>query len=232
MNRWTKSEEQVLIKYYPDLGTLTTILDRTPAAIRHKFQRISGRCSPYKPLVEEKRIGYFDIETSQLQADFGICYSWVIKVKGKNEYYGSIITRNEIIAGMLDKRVMEELMDAFQNFDIIYTYYGSRFDIPFVRTRTLIHGLEFIPRGQIIHRDLYYLARRCLKLSSNRLANVCRVLGIEGKTNIEQRYWVLANTGNPTALKYIAEHNKGDVDILEKVHEKLSKFEAPSRRWM
>jgi hypothetical protein len=64
------------------------------------------------------------------------------------------------------------------------------------------------------------------------LENVCRALGIPGKTHIEQRFWVLANTGNPDAIKYICEHNKADVEILEKAHERLAKFESIGRRWM
>ena len=207
--------------------------ERTKAAVLRKAQLMNLKVKRKlrKELIED-RVGYLDIEASQLVADFGILYSWCIKQQGTNHYDQSIITREEILNGTLDKRVVEELIDAMRKYTLLYTYYGSRFDVPFIRTRALIHEVPFIPRGEIEHRDLYYLARRVLRLHSNRLENVCSVFGIKGKTKIEQKYWILANTGNPEALKYIAEHNRADVTILEKVHEKLASFEAQQRRWL
>lgn len=169
---------------------------------------------------------------SQLAANFGIIYSWVIKEQGKKKYDSAVITRKEILDGTLDKRVVQDCIDAMKEYTLIYTYYGTKFDVKFIRTRALIHGLDFIPRGEVEHRDLYYLAKRVFRLHRYRLETVCDALGIVGKTHIDQRLWILANTGNPEALKYIYDHNLADVDILERAHEKMAEFETRTRRWL
>ena len=233
--KWKESEEVSLKSNYPRLGYKVCSLfpNRTSASVIRKAEIMGLKVDKkLRQSMHEDRIGYLDIEASQLKADFGICYSWYIKEQGTDNYDFSAITRAELLNGTLDKRVISELIETLDKYTVIYTYYGSRFDIPFLRTRALIHGLDFIPRGEVESRDLYYLARRCLCLSSKSLENVCRALGIPGKTHIEQRFWVLANTGNPDAIKYICEHNKADVEILEKAHERLAKFESIGRRWM
>jgi len=233
--KWLENDVILLRENYPIMGYRVCELfpERTKASVLRKAQMLNLKVKRKlrKELMED-RVGYLDIETSQLVADFGICYSWCIKEAGKEHYEQSTITRQELLDGTLDKRVIEELVDAMRHYTLLYTYYGSRFDVPFVRTRALMHEIPFIPRGEIEHRDLYYLARRVLRVHSNRLENVCAVLGIKGKTRIEQRYWILANTGEPEAIRYIAEHNRADVTILEKVHERLAEFEAQQRRWL
>jgi uncharacterized protein YprB with RNaseH-like and TPR domain len=65
-------------------------------------------------------------------------------------------------------------------------------------------------------------------LSRNSLDNACDYLGIKGKTPIDKNTWRAAKYGDPKALKEVLEHNKGDVVILEKLHNKLE-F---SRKWI
>lgn len=233
--KWTKEELEKLKANYPSMGFRSCDLFpyRTPASVIRKAELLRLKVDrKIREDGKEDRIGYLDIEASQLCADFGICYSWYIKEQGTDHYDYSYVTREELLDGTLDKRVVYELIEAMNKYTLIYTYYGSRFDIPFLRTRALVHNLKFIPRGEVQHRDLYYLARRVLKLSSNRLENVCRILGIEGKTHIDQRFWVLANTGNKEAIEYICDHNKADVDILELAHLRLAEFESMGRRFM
>jgi uncharacterized protein YprB with RNaseH-like and TPR domain len=232
---WTEEEIQKLVENYPLLGykVISMFPDRTKSSVLRKadWMSLKDKKGLFKATKTDV-VGYLDIEASQLDADFGIMYSWVIKYQGQNKYEMGIVTRQEILDGVLDKRVCEDLVTALKKFTLVYTYYGTGFDIPFIRTRCLMNGVKFVTRGEVEHRDAYYLARRCLKLHRNSLDNVCATLGIKGKTHLEGRYWILANSGNPEALAYILDHNKADTVILEKVHEVLAEFEAPKMRWV
>jgi len=235
VKKWTNEEENKLRENYPILGykVIDLFPGRTKSSVLRKADWLDLKVlRKRRKELREDRIGYLDIEASQLKADFGIVYSWVIKKQGENKYLSSIIKREEILNGTLDKRVCQELVKALKEFTLIYSFYGTFFDIPFLRTRCLMNKVEFIPRGEIEHRDVYFLARRCLRLHSNRLESVCDALDIKGKTRLEGRYWILANSGNVEALKYIFEHNIADTQILEKVHEVLAQFEYPQRKYM
>ena len=179
------------------------------------------------------KVGFFDIESTGLSADFSWMISWYIKTLGEDEYYHGVVTPEEIREGILDKRIVEELVEALKKYKRIYSYYGSRFDVPYCRTRALAQGLVFVPYGLVEHRDLWYLARRILKIHRNRLENVCEILGIEGKTHLKPLVWIRANTGDQGSLEYIEDHNRMDVIILEKVFKKIQEFEARNaRRYM
>jgi uncharacterized protein YprB with RNaseH-like and TPR domain len=230
MSEWLKTEDKVLKKYYPVLGTKSAkfLTGRSIDAIEHRARRLGIKYTP----IGEGPVGFLDIETSGLQADFNFMFSWSIKTADSKEIISAVITPEELHTGILDKRIIKELIKVMYNYKRIYTYYGTLFDIPFIRTRALYHKLEFIPYGLVQHKDVYYLARRILRIHSKRLQSVCGLLGIKGKTHLEPRIWVMANTGNPKALKYILEHNKADVIILERAYKKLQTYEGRTRRFI
>ena len=124
----------------------------------------------------------------------------------------------------LDRNVVKKLLKDIQRFDRLYTWYGARFDIPYIKARALIHGLDADPvsYGSRFHKDLYFVGRRNLKISSRRLENVARLLlGKSNKTRLEPILWTKAQMGDRKALKYVVEHCDYDVIDLEKVHRKL-----------
>ncbi len=235
VKKWSIEEENLLRENYPLLGVkvLSLFPTRSKSSVLRKASWMSLKIKKgLRNAIREDISGFLDIECSQLNADFGIIYSWVIKYAGQNKYESAVITREEIMDGTLDKRVCQELIEALKKFTVIMTFYGTNFDIKFIRTRCLINNIPFVVRGDVEHKDVSYLEKRCLRLHSGRLESVCDALGVVGKTRLDGRYWILANSGNPEALKYIFEHNKADTVILEKVYEKLVEFEAPKMRWV
>lgn len=170
------------------------------------------------------RVGYIDIETSNLKANFGIVLSYAIKEKGKNTIYSRCISKRELRNGTLDKKLISDCIRDMKNFDVLMGYYSSRFDIPFLRSRALYWNLKFPIYGELMHKDIWYMVRTKLCLHSNRLETACQHLGIKGKTHMDGTYWITALTGNEEALKYILEHNKMDVIILEKLHDRIKQF--------
>ena len=173
------------------------------------------------------KIGYFDIETDNLNADFGTVLTWCIKDKDGEIYY-DVIKKEEMFNGYGDKRIVESFINKLQEYSIIIGYYSSMFDLPFMRSKSLYYNIDFPHYSSIYHWDLYYTVRNKLHLSRNSLDNVCNYLGIDGKTHIDKNIWRLAKYGDNEALDYVLEHNKYDVIITEQLHNRLE-F---SRKWI
>jgi len=170
------------------------------------------------------KIGYLDIESSNLKADFGIMLSYCIKEANKKEILGRSINKDELNNGTLDKNLVRECISNIGKFNLIITYYGTKFDLPFIRSRALYWGIEFPKFGSHNHKDCYYMIKNRLCIHRNRMEDAARLLGIEGKTHIDGYYWITALTGNSKALGYILDHNKADVEVLEKVYNKVKDF--------
>jgi len=173
---------------------------------------------------KELRVGYLDIETSNLKANFGIMLSYAIKEKGSKKLYCSTINKKEIDDGTLDKRIVRDCISDMKKFDVVMGYYSTKFDIPFIRSRAMYWGIEFPMYGELLHKDIWYMVRAKMCLHSNRLESACKHLGIEGKTHIESIHWIRALSGDKKALAYILDHNKKDVIILEKLHNRIKEF--------
>jgi uncharacterized protein YprB with RNaseH-like and TPR domain len=181
--------------------------------------------SCYKGEVEDtEKVGFLDIEASNLKANFGIMLSYCIKVRGKDEILCDVINKKDMSNG-LDKRIVKNCIDDLRKFDRIVGHYSTKYDLPFIRTRALILGIDFPFYGEINHTDVYYMARHKLCLSSNRQGVIAEaVLGEDIKTRIEPKYWIPALQGDPESLAYILDHNKRDAIQLEGNYEKLECF--------
>ena len=239
--KWTKEEVELIEKYFK--SSITELLlfnkilainpNRTYGAILRKIYEYKENGWGKKNYLKKLRVGYLDIEATGLQGNFAHMLSLFIKVQGQKKYYSSIIMKKEIFDGDFDKRLVKELLVAFEHFDVLYTHYGSdyRFDLPFIRTRVYRHKLEkMLP--QFMEKfilDTFSIAKAKLKLHSNRLDSIADALGITNikKTPLSPSIWEMGKVGQPKALEYIAKHNKHDVILLEAIHKKLSYVENP-----
>ena len=194
------------------------------------------------------KIGYLDIETDGLRADFSTMLTWCVKEKGGKVHHDAI-TKEELFNGKTDQRITQSLIDKMREFKIIVTYYGTGFDLPFVRTKALRYNMDFPAydiyteytksgkeiiriKPELIHWDIYYTVKSKMNLSRKSLDNACDYLGIKGKTPIDKDVWRLAKYGDKSALKEVLVHNKADVEILEQLHDKLVKFAKWERKGM
>jgi uncharacterized protein YprB with RNaseH-like and TPR domain len=180
----------------------------------------------------KERVGFFDIESSNLVADFGVMLSYSIKDGDSKQILCSVLTPQDISKakfGEEDKRLVSQCIKDLGKFDRIVTYFGSRFDVPFLRARALSMDLEFPNYGTLKHTDLYFIIRGRVALSSKRLENACRVLlGHTDKTRIDSKYWRAGVRGDKKSLSYILDHNKHDVLDLEKLYQKMIHFSKPT----
>jgi uncharacterized protein YprB with RNaseH-like and TPR domain len=183
------------------------------------FRDYTGQFAPVP-----QRMGHLDIEASQLKADFGHIYSWAIKSHKEHQIFSDVLKVRSLDE---EKRVVQSLLRTMRSFNILTTYNGTRFDIPFIRTRAMYHGLQFPEFGTIFHRDIYYVARGRLLTHNRKLETVARFLGIHGKTPLDPAIWVAASFGDKKAISYIFNHNLEDVKVLEKVYLALEPYMKP-----
>ena len=169
-----------------------------------------------------ERIGFLDIEATSLNASFGYMLSYCIKRHG-----GDVIKRPiepaEVKSHRYDKRLCEQFLQDIGEFDRLVTYYGTRYDIPFLRTRCLYWNLDFPPMGTMFHTDMYFTVRNKLRLYRNRLETACDMFGIESKGHrLTPSVWQDAQTGDKKAIDFVLTHNIEDVVSLEALWEKLN----------
>ncbi|MDD4996360.1 MAG: ribonuclease H-like domain-containing protein [Patescibacteria group bacterium] len=178
---------------------------------------------------EENRIGYFDIESSSLVADFGFCICWKILSKD-GEMFGRVIKKEEVLQREApDKNLMKELVDTFGQFDLLYTYNGTRFDFPFVRTRSVICNVDFPTFGAVKHKDIYYPIKNKFRLHRKSLEVACEMLlGNTTKTRWMGKHWIGAVQGVSKSLDYIEEHCENDVRDLKALTDLVIDFVNPN----
>lgn len=169
-------------------------------------------------------IGFFDIEASNLKADFGIMLSYCIK-EHNGKIYKGLITPQQLRSATQDRSLVKQCVADLQRFTRIVTYYGARYDLPFVRSRALYHGVDFPPLGSLYHTDLYDWVRRKMRLHNNRMQSACELLEIPSKEHrLLGGIWNRALTGDKSALRFILKHNEEDVLSLEELWERLLPF--------
>ena len=204
--------------------------NRTYKAVTRKIESLGFRKPKRYKTGHELTIGYLYIESTGFSANIDVMLSWCIKGRGNKKVAGACITREELMSEKSDARIVELLIDEMNKYDVIFTYYGTRFDIPFIRTRALYHGTYFPPYKKKSHKDLYYVVRSKLKLHRSSLQAATEFFGIDGKTRIKPEYWQKARWGDKKSLKYVYDHNVADVEILELLHRKLEEHAPPMVR--
>jgi uncharacterized protein YprB with RNaseH-like and TPR domain len=181
----------------------------------------------------QKRVCFFDIETSHLKANLGVILSYCILDNQTGEIRYAVVDPKDLRKkDGRDRKVVRKCLDDLADFDLIVGYYSSRFDIPYIRTRAMIWGMEFPVYGTRQQKDLYYTVKYKFALHSNRLDVACRtILGHSDKTILDTDIWMdAAYSGDPEALAYILKHNKNDVTDLKKLYDKVLDYSYPITR--
>lgn len=173
------------------------------------------------------KIGVLDIEADGLKADFSTMLTWSIKDLGGETHY-DVVTKADLFSGDADKHIVESAVNKLKEYSIIIGYYSTKYDLPFIRTKALHYGLAFPEYGSLYHFDLYYTVKSKLCLSRNSLDNATNYLGISGKTPIDKEIWRTAKYGDPVSLREVLAHNIADVEITERLYQRL----IPFRKWI
>lgn len=122
-----------------------------------------------------------------------------------------------------DKHVCEEIYNVLKDADAIVTHNGRRFDWKFLQTRLIYNGLP--PLHNIPHIDTCVVARSNLLSFNNRLGYLGEWLVSDTKLeNGGWDLWVKVYNRQKTAMRTMVKYCKQDVDLLEKVFDKLKPF--------
>ena len=231
--RWTKAMQEDLLELRADHpGWSTRKLSEEMGLPWKAVDNALYRYNAYPPehWVDHVRTGFFDIETTDLRANRGFMLCWGI-LATDGTIYSDCIRPSEIRSPNIepDKRVVKSCLDAIEgHFDLLVTYNGTNFDVPFLRSRALVHGLLFPAYGQKLHVDMYYATKALLKLTNNRMGTASAFLGGSDKDSYDIRVWNQAARGDAEAIGHIYSHNLSDLHITQERFVAL----GPYRKWM
>lgn len=173
------------------------------------------------------RAASFDLETTNLNGNFGIILCGCIKPFDKSvvtfradKYKTWDHNRSN------DSQISRDIFNELAKYDIWIAHNGNKFDVPFLRTRLAAAGYA-MPQPRLI--DPVRIARRYHRIAYNSLEQVSEALNVYAenpelrKTMVEGRVWnKAALDGDRRAMDYIVEHCVADVKLLEKVADKLN----------
>lgn len=173
----------------------------------------------------KERIGYLDIETSDLKGDYGMILTYSILPEDSDEILCSTIKQKEMWSGKFDRRIVSDLCKDLAKFDRLITFYGARFDIPFIRTRALRYNIPFPGYADIKHTDVFDTIKRKFKLRRRSLQVACDFFQIPSKNHpLVPEIWWKAIIGHPDGLAYMLEHNQEDVVCLKELWHRVNKY--------
>lgn len=186
-----------------------------------------------------EKLAYLDIEAEDLKADYGIMFCWCLWDAQKKHLFKDTISLTDIkkysshnrhTPPKDDTRIIQSLVDLLIQYDRVYAHYGSRFDLPFLRTRALICGVKFPPYGSLNQTDTWIIAKNKLKLSRNTQENLClKVLGKTRKDHLSHSIKHGCLRGEPWALNAALIHCEGDVYDLRDVAPVIDPFVKRSK---
>lgn len=169
-----------------------------------------------------------DVALNQIKEDTHLL-SWAAKWQGEEE----VMYMDQRNARNLedDKKIIEKLWKLMDDADIIIGHNSRQFDIKRINSRILAHGLH--PTSSFKQIDTLEIAKKYFNLTSNKLEYLANLLltGKENKKLVDRKFsgfslWTECLSGNLAAWKEMEAYNKRDVEVLEKVHNKLSAWDT------
>lgn len=155
-----------------------------------------------------ERAAFFDIETTGLDQRHDAVTTVSVRQGGETTTF---VRDRDLTA--------ERLRETFDNADLLVSFNGKRFDVPFLKTSFDLGDVLDRP-----HLDLMYPARR-IGLTGG-LKQIERDVGIErdrpdlaGEDAV--RLWYDYQRGDETALETLVSYNREDVDHLETVADRV-----------
>jgi len=155
---------------------------------------------------------YIDIETtglSRLYADLTVIGIGLDKGR-----------KVEVIQLIEDDLYEARLLEVLEGVDEVYSYNGSRFDLPFIEAKL---GVDL--KTSFKHTDLMYDCWRHdlkggLKIVERKLGIERKLKDVDGRVAV-QLWWDYVNDNDEQALQTLLDYNKDDVVNLRVLRRKL-----------
>lgn len=168
----------------------------------------------------------FDLETSSLEADFGVILCGVVLPDGGEPKVFRADTLNKKWSKCRsdDSAVVLAIAEELKQYQVLVGHNAKWFDLPFIRSRLMRWGLPPFPEPRLI--DPLLIARNHLRHKFNGLDSLAKFLGVKDqKTDVLGDTWMRASLdGDRKAMDEIVEHCRLDVLILERVFVKLRAY--------
>lgn len=164
---------------------------------------------------------FLDIEASSLKGDIGQIVAIGIIKNGKKEV--------KFVENLEDeKNSLEWLKNEIKDCETVITWYGSSFDLPFILTRALVHGVDLSELEKINSLDLCEICRKKFLFSKKNLSDVAKVLSIKKDDEISGKdvlkYYMKAIKGDEKAREVIIKHCLNDLEMLEEIYKKVKPY--------
>ena len=186
---------------------------------------------------------FFDIETSpnigifwrsgynqtitpydiiQERAIICVCWKW----EGENEIHSLTWDKNQD-----DKKLLKKSIKELEKSDEAIAHNGDKFDIKWLRTRALFHGVQINHTINTI--DTLKWAKSGFNFNSNRLDYIAQFLKVGKKmeTGGLDLWKKVCLEKCSNSLNTMVEYCKVDVEILEKVFQKLNPYSKPKTNY-
>jgi len=184
----------------------------------------------------KKRL-FYDIETSFCEGHFWrpgynqtilphqiIKYAQIMTVSYKWEGSDKVYHLDWGLTKQCDKILVEKFIKVLDRADEIVAHNGDRFDIKWIRTRALYHGIEMRDTYTMI--DTLKLCKKYLNLPSNKLSEVAKYFSCTLKLDPGgmQTWMDIVFKKDKKALDHMHVYCDGDVITLEEVFQKLRPY--------
>lgn len=198
-----------------------------------------------KAVAREPRILFYDIETSLqtvavfqlggndyiqpqniIQERYIICAAWQWLGEDKIHTVSLLDDTKRFKSDQTDDfHVVQTLSQVMAQADVIVAHYGDSFDLKYVKTRMLKHGMAPLP--PITTVDTKKVAKQVFYFNSNKLDYIGKFLGVGQKLSHSHGLWLSILRGGKDAVQSIRKmvaYNKGDITLLREVFLKLRPY--------
>ena len=155
---------------------------------------------------------YLDIETTGLSRNY--CDLTVIGIALEQNRRCQVI---QLIEKDLSER---KLLKTLKGVDEVYTYNGSRFDLPFIKTKLGVNLKECFKHTDLMYDCWRQNLKGGLKVVEKLLGIQRRLTGVDGYMAV-QLWYDYQNNNNEESLRILLAYNEEDVLNLRVLRRKL-----------
>lgn len=190
----------------------------TKKTTKLKFRRLFFDIETSPNIVSSWRVGYnINITPDNImqeRAIICICYKWA----GESKVHSLTWNKGD------DKQLLVDFMKIMSEADEVIGHNSDKFDVKWVRTRALYHGLDEFPRYQTV--DTLKLAKANYLFNSNKLDYIGQFLGVGKKmeTGGFGLWKSIFIDHDPKALDKMVKYCKVDVIRLQQIYDKINPY--------
>jgi len=145
--------------------------------------------------------------------------TWAAKFLGEDTIYSDKLTNYPAFSKDIrnDYHIITSLIELINQADMVVAHNGDKFDVPWLRSRILFHGLPPLQPNKFY--DTLKVSKKLLRLPSFSLASICKYYGLTDKLDNEGfPLWRACMEGDVDAFNRMEEYNRGDIASLEAVY--------------